>query len=49
MTENFQALVNALNLRQDQAFKLVENSITASFCDDNRKQQMLTILQKYIA
>jgi adenosine deaminase len=48
MTENFQALVNALNLRQDQAFKLVENSITASFCDDIRKQQMLSILQKYI-
>lgn len=48
MTENFDALVSALNMGQEQAIKLVENSITASFCNDIRKQQMRTVLHEYV-
>jgi len=47
MTENFNALVSALNMGKEQAIKLVENSMTASFCDDIRKQEMLAVLRKY--
>jgi len=47
MTENFEALAQALDLNQTQAIKLVQNSITASFCDEQRKQAMTQILNSY--
>ena len=40
MTENFDALAQALNMTQDQATQLVLNSIEASFADVARKQEM---------
>jgi len=48
MTENFEALASALNMDQQQARKLVENSISASFCDDHRKQQLFALLNRYV-
>ncbi|WP_417698267.1 adenosine deaminase [Psychromonas sp.] len=47
MTENFEALAQALDMNQTQAIKLVENSITASFCDEQRKQELTKILNDY--
>lgn len=47
MTENFEALADALELNQAQAIKLVENSIVASFCSEERKQEMAQILNSY--
>ncbi|MEG3755335.1 adenosine deaminase [Psychromonas arctica] len=47
MTENFEALAQALDLNQTQAIKLVQNSITASFCDEQRKQELTKILNDY--
>jgi len=47
MTENVEALVQALDLNQTQAIKLVQNSITASFCDEQRKQALAEILNSY--
>ncbi|TEW53282.1 adenosine deaminase [Psychromonas sp. RZ22] len=48
MTENFEALADSLHLNQSQARKLVENSITASFCSEQRKYELLTILTQYV-
>ena len=44
MTENFDALAQALDLSQQQARQLVKNSIEASFADDARKQEMRALL-----
>ena len=44
MTENFDALAQALDLSQQQARQLVQNSIEASFADDARKQAMRALL-----
>ena len=38
MTENFDALAQALQLSEQQAVQLVNNSIAASFASDERKQ-----------
>ena len=48
MTENFEALANSLNMNQSQAKKLVENSIVASFCSEQRKQQLFALLHRYV-
>ena len=47
MTENFEALATALDMNRAQAVKLVQNSITASFCDDQRKQALAEILNSH--
>ncbi|MEL0658563.1 adenosine deaminase [Psychromonas arctica] len=48
MTENFEALIVSLDMTQEQMIKLVENSITASFCCQQRKQQLSSALRDYI-
>jgi len=48
MTENFEALATSLNMNQEQARKLVENSIVASFCSEHRKQQLFALLHRYV-
>ncbi|WP_299493604.1 adenosine deaminase [uncultured Shewanella sp.] len=40
LTDNFYALSQSLNLTQAQAYKMLVNSIQASFADDNRKQAL---------
>ncbi|WP_028866571.1 adenosine deaminase [Psychromonas hadalis] len=47
ITENFVALHEALNLTKKQAKQLVENSINASFIDDQAKQALLAMLKAY--
>jgi adenosine deaminase len=47
MTENFEALAQALAMCQKQARQLVSNSIEASFVDDIRKQEIRTLLDAY--
>lgn len=44
MTDNFVALVQALDMGKDQAEQLVLNSIEASFADEPRKQAMRALL-----
>jgi adenosine deaminase len=44
ITENFDALAQALDLSQQQARQLVQNSIEASFADDARKQAIRDLL-----
>ena len=44
LTENFYALHQALNLTEDQAKKLVLNSIDASFAGENRKSEMCQLI-----
>lgn len=44
MTENFEALEQALGMTKEQAIQLVINSIEASFADEERKQEMRDIL-----
>ena len=46
MTENFDALAQALNLTEQQALQLVNNAIEASFASGERKQAMYDILTK---
>ncbi|MFT6984362.1 MAG: adenosine deaminase [Psychromonas sp.] len=47
MTENFVALVDALNLNKTQAKQLVANSINGSFVSQKSKQKMLVQLSDY--
>lgn len=47
MTENFSALAESLMLSKENAIKLVDNSIQASFCSDQRKQQLSELLKNY--
>ena len=49
MTENFLALYDSLELSRDQAIKLINNSIDASFADDSRKKELSNLLQSYIS
>jgi adenosine deaminase len=44
MTENFEALAQALDMTGQQARELVSNSIQASFADDARKAQIQKLL-----
>ncbi|MBL1277701.1 MAG: adenosine deaminase [Ectothiorhodospiraceae bacterium] len=44
MTENFVALAESLNMTEEQAIQLVRNSISASFVDDARKNELLALL-----
>ena len=49
MTENFLALYDSLELSRDQAIRLINNSIDASFAEDSRKKELSNLLQTYIA
>ena len=49
MTENFLALYDSLELSRDQAIRLINNSIDASFAEDSRKQELSNLLQAYIS
>jgi len=49
MTENFEALVPALGMRQVQARQLVFNSIEASFAGESRKQEIRALLERVLA
>lgn len=44
LTENFIALADSLQMTQDQARRLVENSIEASFASQARKKEILALL-----
>lgn len=48
MNENFNALSEALNLTQEQAIQLVENSFNASFVSEIRRSEMHNILNGYL-
>lgn len=47
MTENFVALAEALPMNKTQVHRLVANSIKASFCSKERKQELRTLLDAY--
>ena len=47
MTENFNALVDALSMTKEQAIQLVNNSIAASFSTESRKSDMYKLLNDY--
>ena len=49
MTENFLALYDSLELSRDQAIRLINNSIDASFAEGSRKKELSNMLQRYIA
>jgi adenosine deaminase len=49
MTENFLALYDTLELSRDQAIRLINNSIDASFAEDSRKKELSNLLQTYIS
>ncbi|MDC1450515.1 adenosine deaminase [Candidatus Thioglobus sp.] len=49
MTENFLALYDSLELSRDQAIRLINNSIDASFAESSRKKELSNLLQRYIA
>ena len=49
MTENFLALYDSLELSRDQAIRLINNSIDASFAEDSRKKELSSLLQTYIS
>ncbi len=49
MTENFLALYDSLELSRDQAIRLINNSIDASFAEGSRKKELSNLLQRYIA
>ena len=49
MTENFLALSDSLELSRDQAIRLINNSIDASFAEDSRKKELSNLLQTYIS
>ena len=45
LNENFIQTAEALNLSEDDIYKLVKNSFEASFADDKRKNEMLQLLK----
>jgi len=47
ITENFNVLVDPLLLSKEKAIRLVENSISASFAADDRKFEMIKLLNDY--
>ena len=49
MTENFLALYDSLELSRDQAIRLINNSIDASFAEGSRKKELSNLLQTYIS
>ena len=49
MTENFLALYDSLELSRDQAIRLINNSIDASFAEDSRKKELSNLLHTYIS
>ena len=49
MTENFLALYDSLELSRDQAIRLINNSIDASFAEESRKKELSNLLQTYIS
>ena len=49
MTENFISLYDNLGLSEDQALKLVKNSIDASFATKKRKKELYNLLYEFAA
>ena len=49
ITENFNELAEHLFLTKDQAIRLINNSIDASFAENNRKKELYNLLNTYIA
>jgi len=49
MTENFISLYDNLGLSEDQALKLVKNSIDASFATKKRKKVLYNLLYEFAA
>lgn len=47
INENYLAVAEALNLSKDDIYKLAKNSFTASFLEDNTKQQMIKKVDQY--
>jgi adenosine deaminase len=47
VNENYIAISNALNLTKEEIVRLAKNSITASFLDDEVRQQMTDKIEKY--
>jgi adenosine deaminase len=47
VNENYLAISNALSLSKEEIIKLAKNSFTASFLDDEVKQQMINKVEKY--
>lgn len=47
INENYLAISNALNLSKEEIVKLAKNSFTASFLDEEVKQQMTDKVEKY--
>lgn len=47
--ENFLAVQKALNLDQDQVYRLVRNSFQASFLDQKEKQNLLAELESFMS
>jgi adenosine deaminase len=48
LNENFNALAADLQLTRQQAIQLCENSFTASFLDQQQKQEKLALLEQYL-
>lgn len=47
INENYIAVANALNLTREDIFHLAKNAFTASLLDENRKQQLIELTEKY--
>ena len=48
LNDNFNALVNAVDLSADEIIKLVKNSFKASFLDKDSKQQHLETVRELV-
>ena len=47
INENYIAIAKALNLTREDIFHLAKNAFTASLLDENRKQQLIELTEKY--
>jgi len=47
VNDNYQAVANALNLSKEQLVQLAKNSFTASFLEEEEKQQMIEKVDKF--
>ena len=47
VNENYLAVANALNLSKEQIVQLAKNSFTASFLDENDKQNMIEMVDRF--
>jgi len=47
INDNFIKTAEALDFTEDEIYKLVKNSFEASFADEERKSEMIQLLEKY--